>query len=85
MLAQAMKPPPAGHRAADRHKHGVHVVALGEAGAQAAELVPQGDRLLDDKAEDAQPAAVPLAQVGDGRGDASAGEGRLTPFFATPG
>ena len=56
-----VEPPPANHGLADGHEGLVDVVALVEAGAQAPELVEQRQGLLDDVAEDAQAAAVPLA------------------------
>jgi len=68
-----MKPSPADHRAADLHERLVHLGAFVEPRAQAAELVQQRDRLLDDVPEDSQAAAVFFPAAGDRGGDAARG------------
>src|SRR5688500_18533893 len=70
-----MKPSPADHSAADLHERLVDVVAAVEAGAEAAELVPQRDGMRDHVPQDPDPAAVGVAAAGDGGADAAAGQG----------
>jgi len=66
-----MESSPANHRTSEHHERLVNVVTLVEARSQPAELVQQGDRLLDHISKDAQAAAVWRVSSSDGRGDAA--------------
>jgi hypothetical protein len=61
--------PPADHRAGDREEGLVNLIVPVVTDPQALELVRRGQRLLDEPAEDAQPAAVRRVAPGDLAGD----------------
>jgi hypothetical protein len=66
-----IQPSPADDRAAQAHEGLVDVVSFVEAGAEPAELVQQGDRLLDDATLFTKAAAVGGPPAGDERLDAA--------------